>query len=370
MTRTRLLPLIVIPLLGAAAMAAPSATAPLRSGAQIFEAACASCHGVDGRGAARTTVGFETELPDLTDCNFATREPDKDWGAVVHHGGPARAFDKMMPAFGEALSQAEIQRALDHARSFCREKSSWPRGELNLPRPLVTSKAFVEDEAVISTAVATEGKGEVMSKLIYEQRIGARGQFEVILPFGFLETEEEGWTGGIGDIGLATKWALWHSLRTGSILSLALELFLPTGREDRGLGKGVTVVEPFVAFGQILPYKGFLQLQAGAEVSTEPDRAAHEVFWRGVLGASFSEHGFGRMWSPMIEVLGAAELEEDEAAVSWDLVPQLQATISTRHHLIVAAGVRVPVTDFDARSSQFMMYLLWDWFDGSLTEGW
>lgn len=71
---------------------------------------------LDGRGAPPGVVGFETPLPDCTDCSFSTVEPDADWLAVSHDGGPARAFDRRMPAFGDALSLDELHRALDHMR--------------------------------------------------------------------------------------------------------------------------------------------------------------------------------------------------------------------------------------------------------------
>jgi hypothetical protein len=50
--------------------------------------ACAACHGTDGRGTPQSTVGFDTPIPDFTDCSFATPEPDADWLAVMHDGGP------------------------------------------------------------------------------------------------------------------------------------------------------------------------------------------------------------------------------------------------------------------------------------------
>src|SRR5687767_11975192 len=68
-------------------------------GRRLYRAACAACHGPDGRGQPRATVGFDTPLPDFTDCAFATPEPDVDWIAITHRGGPARAFDRRMPAF-------------------------------------------------------------------------------------------------------------------------------------------------------------------------------------------------------------------------------------------------------------------------------
>jgi hypothetical protein len=308
-------------------------------------------------------------VPDFTDCSFVTREPDADWFAVAHDGGPARAFHQTMPAFGDALPEAELKASLDHIRAFCRSRH-WPRGDLNLPRPIFTEKAFPEDEAVLSTRVATKGQGEVMSKLVYEKRLFARGQLEVIVPFGFRDLGEKGWTAGLGDLAFGTKWVLLHSLRAGSILSLAGEVILPTGRKDRGYGKGTTVFEPFLSFGQLGPADSFLQLQLGAEIPTETSVAEPELFWRGALGISFNQGRFGRAWSPMIEVLGARELEEGKS-IAWDLVPQLQVSLSKRQHILFAAGVQIPLTDTETRKPQVLFYLLWDWFDGDLIgSGW
>ena len=53
-------------------------------------------------------LGFDVEVPDFTDCDFAAREPDADWYAVIHDGGPVRGFDRMMPAFGQALTGEQI----------------------------------------------------------------------------------------------------------------------------------------------------------------------------------------------------------------------------------------------------------------------
>jgi len=30
----------------------------------------------------------------------------------------------------------------------------------------------------------------------------------------------------------------------------------------------------------------------------------------------------------------------------------------------------VPLNDGSSRATQFMFYLLWDWFDGGLLDGW
>ncbi len=336
---------------------------------ELYRAACATCHGMDGRGAPPEALAFQDAYPaDLTDCSFATREPDKDWFSVAHEGGPARAFAREMPAFGVALDRDQLQRAVDYARGFCTDRA-WPRGELNFPRPFGTEKAFPEDEVVISTS---SGPGGVSNKLIYEQRFGPRSQFELIVPFGWREDERPGetaaWAGGIGDVALGMKHVVHHSLRRGSIFSIAGEVKLPTGSERRGFGSGHVAIEPFVSFGQSLPASSFLHVQTGAEIPLDGN-APDEGFLRLAGGRTFVPRAFGRTWTPMLELLAAAELESPRN-VHWDALPQIQISVSRRQHLLACVGVRVPLNDRSTTDPQFVMYLLWDWFDGGLTDGW
>ncbi len=337
-------------------------------GHALYETACAACHGSDGRGRPPTVVGFDTPIPDFTDCSFSTPEPDADWIAVMHDGGPARAFDRRMPAFGAALSGTELHQILSYTRSFCTNRA-WPRGELNLPRALVTEKAFPENEAVLTTTVSASGTGHVGNEFLYERRLGARSQFEIVVPVLLREAAGGGWQRGLGDVAVAVKHALYHSLDRGSIFSVAGEVVLPTGKESAALGGGVTVFEPFVAYGQILPADGFLQLQAGLELPVAGARAGREAFWRAALGKTYTEGRFGRAWSPIVELLAARDMETG-ATIHWDLVPQMQVTLNRRQHLMINAGVRVPLNDRLGRSTQVITYFLWDWFDGSLMDGW
>ena len=340
---------------------------PDRTGREIFEATCAACHGMDGTGEARTQVGFDVPLPDFTDCNFASREPDADWVAVAHEGGPVRGFDHTMPAFGGARSVAELQKAVDYIRTFCGDPS-WPRGELNMPRAMFTEKAYPEDEAVFTVGSSLESPVGTSQEIVYESRFGARSQWELVVPYEVREDGAGGWTGGFGDLALGVKHALWHSAESGSILSLAGEVILPLGDEDDDVGSGVTIFEPFVSYGQLLPGNAFLQVMVGSELPTNTDRAEREGFWRAALGKSFQSGQFGRVWSPMVEVLGARALESG-AETEWDIVPQLQVTLNTRQHVMGNVAVRIPVDD-PARDPQLYVYVLWDWFDGGFFEGW
>ena len=197
---------------------AQSADRSAMTGQELYSAACAACHGADGRGQPLAVRGFDIDPPDFTDCSLTTPEADLDWLSVVHQGGPVRAFDRMMPAFGDELTGAQIALVIHHVRTFCTERG-WPRGDLNLPRPFVTEKAFPENEAVVTTAFTTGSDRSIDTQLLYEQRVGRRGQYEVFVPFTAHESGAASWQLGVGDVGGAYKHVLYDSLPRGSILS-------------------------------------------------------------------------------------------------------------------------------------------------------
>jgi hypothetical protein len=340
-----------------------------RTPAAVYRSACLGCHGPDGRGMPQSTTALPLAVPDFSDCNFAVREPDSDWLAIIHQGGPARGFDPLMPAFGEALTEEEQVLALAHVRTFCGDRKAWPGGNLNLPRTLFTEKAFVEDEVVVTASIAAEGDPAIASKIIYEKRFFSKGQFELVVPLGFKKPEGGDWSTGLGDVILGWKQVLFHSLRRGSILAASGELILPVGDVGGGFAQGVTAFEPFVSFGQALRGDSFIQAQAGGVLPSDTERAARRAFWRVAAGKSFAQNRWGRTWTPMIELLGFEQYKEGEEA-HYDLVPQFQVTLNTRQHIMANFGVRIPLDKPGTRSTQIAFYILWDWFDGGLRDGW
>jgi hypothetical protein len=159
-------------------------------------------------------------------------------------------------------------------------------------------------------------------------------------------------------------------LQSGSIFALQGGVLLPTGSRARGFGTGTTTFETFAAFDQLFRTDTFVQTQFGADLPRHTDIAPQSIFFNTAIGQSIAvDHGFGRVWSPMMEFVAARDLV-DNAKTNWDVVPQMQVTISKRQHIKADLGVRVPVSNTSGRNVQIVFYLLWDWQDGRLNEGW
>ena len=338
------------------------------TGEDIFRMTCSTCHGIDGRGSPQSVVGFDVPFPDFTDCSINTPEPAGDWSSVIHRGGPIRGLDHHMPAFGDALSDDQIDAVIKYLWSFCKDPS-WPRGDLNYPRAFFTEKAFPENETVWTTGVSTSGPKVVSNLLVLEHRIRSRSQYEVTVPVDFQQTTSgQPWARGIGDVELALRRSFYASIDHTAIFAAGGAVTLPTGKEETGLGGGVTIWEPFAMFAKGIGANGFLQMHGGVELPSDTSKAPKESFLRGALGYTYAQdQGFGRAWTPMTEVLFARPWG---SASEVDVVPQMQVSLSKLQHVLISVGVRVPVTEREERHPQLLTYFLWDWFDGGLFEFW
>jgi mono/diheme cytochrome c family protein len=341
-----------------------------RKGEILYKNGCIACHGSTGKGAPQTSTEFQQPdtFPDFTRCDQTTAETNSAYKDVIVHGGPARGFTQIMPSFGELLTSEQIDDLIAYVRAFCPDKR-WPRGELNLPRALVTEKAYPEDEVVISTAMKATGPPGFTTDIIHEQRFGVHNQIEIDVPINS-QDQNHHWNSGLGDITFAVKRVMLSSTRTGSILSLQGGVLAPVGNSKYGFGNGTTTFEPFAAFDQLFPTNTSLQFQLGADLPHRTDITPQSLFWRATVGQTFmGKDRLGRMWSPMVEFLADRDLV-DGAKTNWDVVPEMQVTISARQHVRFNIGVRTPMTNTAGRDKQVIFYVLWDWADGKLWEGW
>ncbi|HXM97747.1 MAG TPA: c-type cytochrome [Candidatus Dormibacteraeota bacterium] len=344
----------------------------VKNGQKIYNGGCITCHGSEGKGAPMASTVFKRPdtFPEFTDCAATTPEPNSAWKAVIIHGGPSRGFSQIMPAFGDLLTDAEINDVIAYMRSLCKNVHHFPLGELNLPKALVTEKAFPENEVLITTAASASGAPSWTTDIIDERTIiDARTQLETDVPVNYAD-QAHNWTAGFGDITLALKREMFSSLRTGSILSLQGGFLLPTGDSKRGFGAGTAQFEPFAAFDQLFKENTFVQTQLGADLPFDTKVAPRSMYWRVAVGQALAQdHMLGRLFSPMVEFLAVRDFAPG-AATNWDILPEMQITISRRQHIRVAFGVREPISNTAGRTPHVQFYLLWDRADGKFWQGW
>jgi mono/diheme cytochrome c family protein len=343
----------------------------LENGKAVWNGGCIACHGADGQGAPLTSTVFTRPdtWPDMTRCDQTTPEPDSAYKAVILHGGRGLGFSQIMPAFGDFLTNEQVDDVIAYLRTFCKNDHHFPLGVLNLPRALVTEKAFPEDELVISNAANVSGPGSWTTDVIHEETFAGRNQLEVDVPVNYARLNGS-WTSGVGDITVGMKRELFSSERAGSILSVQGGILLPTGDSHRGFGAGTTQFEPFAAYDQLITNRTFLQFELGADLPVNTNIAPRSLFFRSAVGASFApDHGLGRLYSPMAEFVAKRDFMTG-ANTDWDVLPEMQVTVSRRQHIRAAAGYRKPITDVTGRAPQLEFYVLWDWAEGHFWEGW
>lgn len=343
----------------------------LEEGKRVWNSGCIACHGANGKGAPETSTVFTRPYtwPDFTQCNQTTPEPDSAYKAVILHGGRGLGFSQIMPAFGDLLSDEQIDDVIAYLRTFCHNTHHYPSGVLNVPRAMVTEKAFPENEIVISSAANASGDGSWTTDVIREQTFAGKNQLEIDVPVNYANLNGA-WTSGVGDITVGMKRTLFSSNRSGSILSAQGGVLLPTGDSNRGFGTGITQFEPFVAYDQLITNRTFLQFELGADLPVSTTATPRSMFIRSALGASFApDHGLGRLFTPMTEIVGKKNFMTG-AVTDWDVLPEMQVTVSHRQHIRAAVGYRKPVTDVSGRAPQIDFYVLWDYAEGHFWNGW
>lgn len=331
------------------------------TGKELYVAACASCHGHDGRGTPEGTA-ITVPLPDLRDCRIVTAEATGNWVALTAHGGPALGLSSQMPGFEDSLTDEQILEVLTYLRGFCRDPS-WPQADLNFRRPILTGKAFPEDELVVK---GTFEKGRESRLLVnewsFEKRVGSRGMVELSLPFTYRDPTAGAATGGAGDLTLAYKHVLLASQPHSAIASLALDLVLPTGDRVRGLGDGTVGLGPSLRFGKSLDPFVF-QGEIKAVLPMEVGRAARRLLYRGALQLPLSSLKSG--WVPGVEFEADTKIE-GRARDVYSLAPMVYKGLSKRGHIAVAIGAKIPIAGAHTFDYQIGAFLLWEYLDGGL----
>ncbi|MBA3271147.1 MAG: cytochrome c, partial [Acidobacteria bacterium] len=293
---------------------------------EMWDAWCARCHAQDGSGKMPEPT-ITVEPMDFTDCRVTSPEPDADWQLAISHGGPAVGLSSEMPAFGDSLTADQVSGFVAHMRTLCRD-TGWPSGNTNFPRPIVTEKAFPENEFVLLPSVSHDSAAIAA---VYERRFGKRSMWEVALPVHSRD--------GIDDIEVAVKQVLYST--NSHILSGGLEVVVPTG-----------LVEPYLAFGASRGSMYF-QAQTKLELPARRDQAERAFVYNLYAGRDTSNSP--NTWTLGVELNG----ENRELAIT----PQLRKGLTKTGALGASLGVQIPLNRRDRQHTRVIGYLLWEYLE-------
>ena len=345
-------------ILALAALFVP-AEAGAATGREIYEAQCASCHGPGGDLDPDSPVvqGLGVVPANFQDPLFNSREPARDWKLVVEHGGAALGLSPKMPAFGNVLTENEIESVVTYLKGVPGEHD-YPDGALNLFLPLNTIKAFPEDEVVWkSDYVVRDGDNVWENVFELEKRVGHRGQVLVEL----VQSVEDG-DSDLDKVEVGGKYVLHTDEANTSIATAGAKLEFPVhGGEEEFL--------PYLAFGRILNADFTFQGHARAKLPFDDfGDGSFEV--AGIIHWTHSP--WPRNVFPGLEVVVDIPFEDppntDFAEVS--VIPQARIGLTKGGHVALNLGVQIPVTERDRFEYVAQMNLLWDFADGPFWKGW
>ena len=297
---------------------------------EMWDAWCARCHAQDGTGKiAEPTVAVQPM--DFTDCKVTTAEPDADWERAIAKGGPGVGLSPQMPAFEDSLPPEQITAFVAHVRGFCKDKG-WPMGNSNFPRPILTEKAFPENEFLILPAISHD-TGDTTITALYERRLFKRSMFELAVPIE---------NGELDEVELAFK----HAIHQRGFNIVALGLDTSFSKES------TTMIEPFVSAGTMLR-NWYLQGQVKMEYPVDSTKAEQAFVYNAYVGRDTSA-------APTTWTLGV-EINGENRGVY--LTPQVRKGLTGTGALGASVGVMLPLNHREEQGVQWVGYLLWEYLE-------
>lgn len=344
-------------ILGTSPAAAQADAQP--SAQQLYDTHCVSCHGPGGDLDPDSPVvqGLGVVPANFKDPLFNSREPAADWEMVIEHGGAALGLSNKMPAFGEVLTEQEIESLVGYLKSVPGEHD-YPDGALNLFLPLNTIKAFPEDEVVWKSDYVRRDGADVWENVLeLEKRVGKRGQVLVELVQSVVDGDSD-----LDKVEVGGKYVLHTNASNTSITTAGTKLEFPIhGGEEEFL--------PYLAFGRILGPAFVFQGSTRAKLPFDD-------FGDGSLELAGIVHWTHSPWPrnvfPGLEVVADIPFDSppgtDFAEVS--VVPQARIGLTKGGHVALNIGVQIPVNERDRFDYVAQMNLLWDFADGPFWKGW
>jgi cytochrome c553 len=327
---------------------------PLLHGRGVFEQNCIMCHGADAKGTGQLAAALPVRPANLTDCKLTGEDPVEVVQGIIRHGGPYAGRSPVMPAFGTVLSDSDIADVARYVKSLCADPD-WVPGELNFPRPLLTGKAFPEQEVIAGGRFGRNGKNVSEYVGILEYRVNGRTNIEIKSRALSINPSIGPTESGIGDTTLSVKRVLAFSPLYRTLASAGVELTLPTGSDRRGLGDGSVVFEPYLRAG--VDWRQFVVQVAGAFAL--PARTSN-INSEGKVDVAIGRYFFP---DPRLQITPMIELNTT-TRISGPSYGQTKSAILPQVRVkwlvwSLGVGVQAPITgarDFDIRPLFDLVY--------------
>lgn len=212
-------------------------------GAALFDKNCAVCHGQDARGSGMLAASLPVKPANLTDCRLTAEDPTEVLEGIIREGGSYTGLSTVMPAWGGRLTEQEISDVAAFVKTLCTTKN-WLKGDLNFPRPLITGKAFPENEIVVGGKFAQGTTDTSTGSVSVGFRMDGLTNLEVGGSVLRRHLQNDIAHTGIGDASISVKRVLAYNYAKNYLVAAGLKVQFPTGDEDRNLGSGEITWQP------------------------------------------------------------------------------------------------------------------------------
>ena len=122
---------------------------------------------------------------------------------------------------------------------------------VGLSHPIVIESPLPETKLRLNYGFADSGEGvEHVAEVEGEYAFTQNFSIEAVLPYAFVNPDEGSSEHGLGDAILAFKYAPYNWVDRNFLPAVGLEVVLPTGDDDKGIGSDhIVELEPFVRLG-------------------------------------------------------------------------------------------------------------------------
>ena len=260
-----------------------------------------------------------------------------DWFAVIHEGGPVRGLDRHMPAFGDALSARRHRGG--HSASLDVLRQPGVAARRSEPAAVVLHREGVSGKRGDLSRPPSPRPERRRSAARSSTKSGSASATSSSWPFQLMccRTRDAGWSRGLGDVAIAFKRALLRERRqrthpqrrrrSSSCRPARKAQASATGSPSSSRRRSSARSCRGACSCRRRPASKCRRITAAATTrhSGAPPSAAR---WRRTAASAAPGRRCWKCW--------ARAKPTDEA--EWDVVPQLQVTLSKLQHVMVAGG--------------------------------